>query len=115
MRIRLMETPLAVPRYRQVRMPTVAAEFTPFAEVTINDENVEPVDLSPTDLVGFTAQPYNVGRAIHLARGFRAQGVKTIIGGPHATTMRERLLEHFDAVVVGEVEGLGDEGCGDKS
>ena len=108
MKVRLMETPLAVPRYRQVRLPTVAAELAPYADVTINDENVERVDLSPTDLVGFTAQPYNVGRAIHLARHFRAQGTKTIIGGPHATTMRDRLLEHFDAVVVGEVEGLGE-------
>ena len=107
MKIRLMDMPLAVPRYRQVRLPTVAAELAPYAEVSINDENVEPVDLSPTDLVGFTAQPYNVGRAIRLARHFRAQGVKTIIGGPHATTMRDTLLAHFDAVVVGEVEGLG--------
>jgi len=107
MHIRLMDMPLAVPRYRQVRLPTVAAELAPWADVSINDTNIEPADLSATDLVGFTAQPYNVGRAIHLAGHFRAQGVKTIIGGPHATTMRDKLLAHFDAVVVGEVEGLG--------
>ncbi len=113
MRIRLMETPLALPRYRQVRLPTVAAELAPYAQVEINDENVQPLDLSPVDLVGFTAQPYNVGRAIHLSQKLRARGVPTILGGPHATTMGVRMLEHFDAVVVGEVEGLGQRICRD--
>ncbi len=108
MRVRLMETPLAVPKYRQVRLPTVAAELAPFAEVEINDENVEPLDMSPVDVAAFTAQPYNIGRAIQLAKRFRAQGTRTLIGGPHATIVGAKLLEHFDAVVVGELEGMGE-------
>ena len=36
------------------------------------------------------------------------KGNETILGGPYATTMRDRALKHFDAVVVGEVEGLGE-------
>ena len=105
MRIRLVDAPLAIPRYRQVRLPTVAAEFAPFADVEINDENIEPIDYSPVDLVGFTAQTYNAPRAIFLSSRFRKMGIKTILGGPYATTAPEAALAHFDAVVVGEVEG----------
>ena len=107
MNIRLIETPLAVPRYRQVRLPTVAAEFAPYARVEINDENIEPVDYSPVDLVGITAQAYNAPRAMHLADKFRSLGIPVILGGP-ASFMTGMALEHFDAVVVGEVEGLGE-------
>ena len=64
MKIRLIESPLALPKYRQVRLPTVAAEFAPYADVEINDENIEPIDVSDVDLVGFTAQAYNAPRAI---------------------------------------------------
>jgi radical SAM superfamily enzyme YgiQ (UPF0313 family) len=107
-KIRLVEAPLAVPRYRQVRLPTVAAEFAPFADVEINDPNIEDLDESRVDLVGFTAQAYNAPRAIHLSRRFRERGIKTIVGGPYPTTARDGALEHFDAAVVGEVEGLGE-------
>ena len=113
MRIRLVDTPLAVPRYRQVRLPTVAAELAPFADVEINDENIEPIDYSPVDLVGFTAQAFNAPRAIFLSARFRKMGVKTIVGGPWPTTAPQAALEHFDAAVVGEVEGLGGRICDD--
>jgi len=107
MKIRLIETPLAIPKYRQIRLPTVAAEFTPYADIEINDENIEPIDYSPVDIVGFTAQAYNAPRAIYLSQKFKAIGVKTIVGGPYATAMKDHALNYFDAVVVGEVEGLG--------
>lgn len=107
MNIRLIDTPLALPKYRQIRLPTVATEFSPYAEVSINDENIEPVDFSYADLVGITAQAYNFPRAIYLADRFKKLGIPTILGGP-ASFMTRQALEHFDAVVVGEVEGLGE-------
>lgn len=107
--IRLMQPALAVPRYRQVRMPVVAAELAPWAEVSINDENIEPPDFSWVDLVGLTGQTYNAPRAFFLAEQFRKQGIKTIMGGVFATAMPQKALEHVDAVVIGEVEGLGKE------
>jgi radical SAM superfamily enzyme YgiQ (UPF0313 family) len=115
MKIRLVDTPLTIPRYRQIRLPTVAAEFSPYAEIEINDENIEPIDESPVDLVGFTAQAYNAPRAIHLSEKFRAKGIKTIVGGPYATAVGEEALKYFDAVVVGEVEGLGEQIINDLS
>jgi radical SAM superfamily enzyme YgiQ (UPF0313 family) len=107
MRVRLIDMPLAIPRYRQVRLPTVAAEIGRYAEVEINDENIESVDFSPADLVGISAQAYNFPRALYLADRFRELGMRTLLGGP-ASVMAEQALEHFDAVVVGEVEGLGE-------
>lgn len=108
MHIRLIETPLALGRYRQVRLPTVAAELAPFCDVSINDENIEPLDFSPVDAVGITAQAYNAPRAIAVAAEFRKRNIPVLAGGPYATIMGEKALAHFDAVVVGEVEGLGE-------
>ncbi|MBI2568051.1 MAG: radical SAM protein [Candidatus Schekmanbacteria bacterium] len=108
MNIRLIESPLAIPRYRQVRLPTVAAELAPGADVEINDANLEPVDYSRADVVGFTAQAYNAPWAIQVAARFRELGIPTMVGGPYATSAGEAALQHFDAVVVGEIEGLGE-------
>ncbi len=61
-------------------------------------------ELPPCDLAAigtFTAQ---VKDAYELAGRYRALGVKTVIGGLHATAMPEEALQHFDAVVVGEGE-----------
>ncbi|MDQ3780084.1 MAG: radical SAM protein [Chloroflexota bacterium] len=49
----------------------------------------------------FTAQ---VKDAYDLAGRYRALGVKTVIGGLHATALPEEALRHVDAVVVGEGE-----------
>ncbi|MEW5733208.1 MAG: radical SAM protein [Thermodesulfobacteriota bacterium] len=108
MHIRLIETSLAIGRYRQVRLPTVAAELAPYCDVSINDENIEPVDFSPADAVGITAQAYNAPRAVAIAAEFRRRGIPVFAGGPYATAMAQRGLAHFDAVVAGEVEGLGE-------
>ncbi len=106
-RMRLVQPAIAIPRYRQLRMPVVAAEFSPYCDVEINDENIEKVDYSGTDIVGLTCQTYNAYRAFYISEQFRKRGVRTILGGVFATAMPGRALEHFDSVVVGEVEGLG--------
>ncbi|MFH2099107.1 MAG: radical SAM protein, partial [Pseudomonadota bacterium] len=106
--VRLVQPAIAIPRYRQLRMPVVGAELAPYADVSVNDENVEALDFSPVDLAGLTCQTYNADRAFWIADRFREQGVKTILGGVFATAMPEKALEHFDAVVVGELEGLGE-------
>ena len=49
----------------------------------------------------FTAQ---VKDAYEVARRYRERGVKTVIGGLHATAMPREALAHVDAVVVGEGE-----------
>ncbi|MFC2048693.1 radical SAM protein [Elusimicrobiota bacterium] len=108
-KMRLIQPPVLIPHYRMLRMPAIAAEFSPHIDVEINDENVGKLDFSEVDLVGLTCQSYNAYRAFFISEEFRKKGIKTILGGVFATAMPEKSLEHFDSVVVGEVEGLGEE------
>ena len=48
-------------------------------------------------------------RGYQLADHFRKRGIRTICGGSHATFMPGECGEHFDAVVVNEVEMVWDE------
>ncbi len=107
-KMRLIQPAVLVPRYRMLRMTVIAAEFSQYIDVEINDENIEKLDLSDVDLVGLTCQTYNAQRAFFISEEFRKKGVKTILGGVFATAMPEKALQHFDSVVLGELEGLGE-------
>ncbi|MFA5259702.1 MAG: radical SAM protein [Candidatus Omnitrophota bacterium] len=41
-----------------------------------------------------------------LARKFREQGSKVVLGGPHVAFFPEEALEYCDSIVIGEVEGV---------
>ena len=67
------------------------------------------LELLQPDLVGFTAMTHEVNRAAQAARLVRRAlpGVKTVVGGPHATALPRRTLQEsdaFDFAVVGEGE-----------
>jgi radical SAM superfamily enzyme YgiQ (UPF0313 family) len=105
-RIRLIQPPLVQPRYRQLTLPVVGAELAAAGlEVQTCDENVEPLDLSPVDLVGISCHVYNAPRAFDLAARFRRRGTPVILGGTFPTVAPELCQPHADAVVVGELEG----------
>jgi radical SAM superfamily enzyme YgiQ (UPF0313 family) len=105
-RIRLVQPPLVQPRYRQLTLPVVGAEFAAHGlEVEACDENVEDLDLSAVDLVGITCHVYNAPRSFEIARAFRARGAKVILGGTFPTVAPDLVAPHCDAVVVGELEG----------
>ncbi len=85
----------------------VAALTPPEINVTITDEALEPVALDrDVDLVGLTAMTSVAPRAYEIADQFRSRGVTVVMGGMHASALPEEALEHVDAVVVGEAEGL---------
>ncbi|MBP7163859.1 MAG: hypothetical protein KBB26_10090, partial [Candidatus Omnitrophica bacterium] len=42
----------------------------------------------------------------HLARKFREQGSKVVLGGPHVAFFPEEALGYCDSIVIGEVEGV---------
>jgi radical SAM superfamily enzyme YgiQ (UPF0313 family) len=94
------------------RMPNlgllrVAALTPPGWDVRIVDEKVEPLDLQQgADLIGITTMTPTAPRAYQLADHFRSRGAKVVLGGMHASKMVEEALEHSDAVLVGEAEGL---------
>lgn len=73
----------------------------------LTDEALDPVRFDqPADLVGLTALTSTAPRAYQIADEFRARGVPVVMGGMHASALPEEALQHVDAVVVGEAEGL---------
>ena len=75
-------------------------------EVQIADENFEELTFEPADLVGITAFTSSITRAYEIARIYRQQGIKVIMGGIHASMCPDEILHYADAVVIGEVEDV---------
>src|SRR5881628_3408462 len=92
-------------RFPQLTMPLLAAYTPEHWEVGHTDEIVETVDFNKRlDLVGITANTPAALHAYELAREFRKRKVAVVIGGPHATLLPNEVMQHADAVVVGEGE-----------
>ncbi len=106
MRLRLIQPPLVQPRYRQLTLAVVGAEFAAQGfDVEVCDENLDELDFSPVDLVGITCHVYNAPRAFEIAARFRQMGVPVLFGGTFPTVAPELVASHCDSVVVGELEG----------
>lgn len=58
------------------------------------------------DLVGITGYTSGATRAYEIAQMCRERGMRTIMGGPHASACPEEALEHFDAVAIGECDEI---------
>src|SRR4030042_6478955 len=85
----------------------VAALTPPEVEVSLTDENVTVIDFQKeTDLVGITVLTITAKRAYEIADTFRAMGVKVILGGRHPSALPKEAIQHADAVVIGEAEGI---------
>jgi radical SAM superfamily enzyme YgiQ (UPF0313 family) len=94
-------------RYAPLTLTTLAA-LVPAelnAEVTIQDEGVQPLDLDfDADLVGITAITGTARRAYDIADRLRAKGHTVVLGGVHATLLPEEAAPHADALVLGYAE-----------
>jgi radical SAM superfamily enzyme YgiQ (UPF0313 family) len=94
-------------RFSLLSLLTVAAETPAGHGLTIVDEQVDDV---PWDadwgLVGISCMTAAAPRAYEIAGRFRERGVPVVLGGMHPTFRPEEALEHADAVVVGEAEGV---------
>ncbi len=88
-------------------LPLLAAMTPAGTEVRLIDEAVEDVDLNlQADLVGLSTMTATALRAYTLADHFRSRGIKVVLGGIHPSTLPEESLQHCDAVVIGEGEGV---------
>jgi radical SAM superfamily enzyme YgiQ (UPF0313 family) len=89
-----------------LNLAVVAALAEPhFDTIKIVEEEFETLDLSESaDLVGITMMTCQAPRGYWIADHFRNRGVRVICGGSHASFMVEECLQHFDSVVVNEVE-----------
>lgn len=57
-------------------------------------------------LVAITCYTSNSAEAYKIAKDFKLQGSKVIMGGPHVTYLSDEALEYCDSVVIGEAEGI---------
>ena len=76
-------------------------------DVKFFDERLEAIPFDqPADLVALTVETYTARRAYQIAARFRHRGVPVVMGGYHPTFLPEETLEHADAVVKGDAEGI---------
>jgi len=107
MKVKFITPYYSVKGVRLLTLPMLAAEFAPYCDVEVYDQNVEEIDYSDCDMVGISLFVYNAPIGYEIAERFRDRGIPVIFGGSWPTVSPERVLPHGDAVVVGEVEGLG--------
>jgi radical SAM superfamily enzyme YgiQ (UPF0313 family) len=84
---------------------TVAACTPKKYQIQIVDEYLEPIPYdTDADLIALSAKTSCVAHAYEVAKKFREQGKKVVLGGIHASLRPAEALEHVDHVVVGEAE-----------
>lgn len=95
-------------------LATLAALTPPHWQVTIVDENVEPVPLAPeADLVGVCGMGVQFPRQAELLRYYRSRGYATVAGGSYASLVPERYAGLAATVVAGEAEYFWPRFCAD--
>lgn len=97
-------------------LPYIAALTPPHHEVILRDETLgDRIDHDEeADLVGITVVTQIARRAYDIAAAYRERGRTVVLGGSHVTLMPEEALDHADAVVVGEAEGVWQELLADR-
>jgi radical SAM superfamily enzyme YgiQ (UPF0313 family) len=102
------EDALSTPfKLQRVNLPLLAALTPPGHTITIVEEAVETDDINQdVDLVGITVLTEYALRAYEIGDAYRKKGVKVVMGGIHPSIVPDEALEHADAVVVGEAEGV---------
>jgi len=107
-----------LPRRRATNPPlglaTLAALCPSDWEVTIVDENVETLPLTPAaDLVGVCGMGVQFPRQSELLRYYRSCGYYVVAGGSYASLCPEKYEGIADTVVAGEAEHIWPQFCGD--
>lgn len=91
----------------RLSLPLLASLTPPEIQVEIIDEYFEEIPFdSPADLIGISFMTAQAPRAYQIGDEFRKRGKKVVMGGIHASALPEEALQHSDAVVVGEAEGV---------
>jgi radical SAM superfamily enzyme YgiQ (UPF0313 family) len=69
------------------------------------DDRLEQIPFDePTNLVTISVETYTARRAYQIASEYRKRGVPVLMGGFHATLCPEEVLQHCEAIVIGEAE-----------
>jgi radical SAM superfamily enzyme YgiQ (UPF0313 family) len=93
-------------------LATLAALCPPDWEVTIIDENVEPLPLRPeADLIGIGGMGVQAPRQKQLLRYYREAGYRVVAGGSYASLCPEEYFDVADHVIAGEAEYIWPRFC----
>ncbi len=92
--------------YPPISLGIIASMTPDHWDVDIFDEQFDKFEYKEADLVGFTAFTAQVTRAYELADIYRKKGIKTVLGGIHASMMTDEAEKHVDTVVKGEAESI---------
>jgi radical SAM superfamily enzyme YgiQ (UPF0313 family) len=95
--------------WKPLSLMALAGLTPPEWEISIMDENRGAPDypaMPRPDLVGITAFTSQANRAYEVAAYFRQLGVPVVMGGIHATTCVDEVMERVDSVVTGEAEAI---------
>ena len=97
--------PIKYSLFPPLGLATLAGYLDPSAEVTIQDEHVEPLDLEDApDLVVIQAYITSARRAYELADHYRRRGAYVALGGLHVTSLPEEAAAHADSIFIGPGE-----------
>lgn len=107
--------------YSEVQYPvaplglaSVAALTPEHWDVTIVDENVEPIDWDfPADVVGVGGMAVQFVRQHYILQRFRERGCFVVAGGSHCSLVPEHYEGVVDTVVAGEAEYIWPAFCRD--
>lgn len=78
--------------------------------IKLFDENIEEIDYNDNaDLIAISFFTPQANYAYNVAKIFKSKGKTVIGGGMHPSLMPEEASQHFDAICIGEVEGVWDE------
>lgn len=97
-------------------LATLAALTPSDWDITIVDENVEPIPPNPeVDIVGICGMGVQYPRQLELLNYYRARGYFVVAGGSYASLCPEKYTDLADTVVAGEAEYIWPQFCRDYS
>lgn len=92
----------------------ILAARAPGWEIDFFDEKAEALPGNDTpDLVALSVETFTARRAYAIADAYRQRGVPVVMGGYHPTFLPDEALQHADAVVIGDAEGVWERLLGD--
>ena len=95
-------------------LATVAALCPPNWDLTIMDENIEPIDWDhEADIVGVCGMAVQFQRQKEILNGFRRKGRYVVAGGAYASLCPEEYFGSADTVISGEAEYIWPQFCSD--